>query len=127
MLMVDRVELIAFHQPEQVRELQRENAVGLEQSPEPTDEVVQVRDLGEYVVADKEIRGPPGRGEALRHAFTEEVNHRGDATVQGDLRHVAGGLHAEHWNPPGQKVLQQVAIVAADLDDPTRLTEREPG
>ena len=56
--MVDRVELVLVDQAQQVRELDRDDAVGREQDPEARDEVVQVGNLGEHVVGGDHVRAP---------------------------------------------------------------------
>ena len=56
MLVVDRVELIALHQAYQVGKLHRDHAGRLQRDLHTGDEVVQIRHVGQHVVADQEIR-----------------------------------------------------------------------
>ena len=53
MLVVDGVELVALDESLQVRELDRDDAVGLEESPDSLDEAVEVGDLGEHLAGVK--------------------------------------------------------------------------
>ncbi len=67
-LVVDRVELVARHQPRQVRELDRDHALGREHPLDAADEVVQVGDVRQHVVGDEQVRPPALGGEAGRLA-----------------------------------------------------------
>ncbi len=55
MLVVDGVELVVLDQPQQVGKLQSQNTVGLQQNLQPFDEIVQVRNLRQHVVAEDQI------------------------------------------------------------------------
>ena len=62
--MVDGVELLLVHQPQQVRELERRHAARLEQQRQPGDEVVERRHVGEHVVAHQQV-GADALGDEL--------------------------------------------------------------
>ena len=66
MLVVDRVVLEAVEQLQQVRELERRRTLVAEDDLHPRDEVVQIRHLGEHVVADDEARPAAFRQRAAR-------------------------------------------------------------
>ena len=51
-LMVDGVELVLFDEPQQVGEFHRDHARGSEQLPHPTDEVIDVGNVRQHVVAE---------------------------------------------------------------------------
>ena len=55
MLVVDGVELVLVDQPLEMRELERDHALGLQQTRDAGDEVVEVGNLRQHVVADDEI------------------------------------------------------------------------
>ena len=55
MLVVDRVELVALKEPDEVGELEGGDAVGRQQRSYPGHEIVEVRDLGEDIVADHQV------------------------------------------------------------------------
>jgi len=115
-LVVDRVPLVLVDQPHQVRELHRDHAAGLQQRPHAGDEVVQVGDVREHVVAEQQVgRRVPGHG--ARGLDAEELDQRCDPLLLGHLRDVRGRLDAEHRDLALVEELQQVAVVGGDLDD----------
>ena len=119
-LVVDRVELGPFEQPLNVRELEREQAVRRQQPGKALDEVVEVGDLGEDVVAGDQV-GPAARcDELVGELHAEEACERRDALGVGHRRDVLGGLDPEDPDLPVAEVLEQVAVVAGDLDDEAR-------
>ena len=56
MLMVDRVELVLFHQPQQVRELESENSSGLSKNLHSCNEVAKIGNLGKDIITHQQIR-----------------------------------------------------------------------
>ena len=116
MLVVDGVELVLRDQPLQVRELERDDALRLEQERHAGDEVVEVRHLRQHVVADDEV-GPLALGDELgRQPLAEELDPARYALLHRDLGDVGGRLDAEHRHAQRQEVLQQIAVVAGQLD-----------
>ena len=59
--MVDGVPLALVDQAHQVRELHRDRAAGVEQHLHAGNEVVEIRNVGEHVVAEQEIGAPARR------------------------------------------------------------------
>ena len=116
-LVVDRVELRLLDQAQQVRELHRDAPPGVEQELEAGDEVVEVRHVGEHVVADDQVGRRALVGEPRAELRAEERDQRRDAVRLGDRGHVRGRLDAEHRHAALDEPLQQVAVVAGDLDD----------
>ena len=115
-LVVDGVELVLVHQPQEMGELHREHAGGAEKDLQAGHEVVQVRHVGEDVVADQQI-GPLPRGDQLAGGGrAEELHQRRDARRLGRGGDVGGRLDAEHRHAPLLEPAQQVAVVAGDLD-----------
>src|SRR5947199_10556096 len=49
-LVIDRVELVALDQTQEVRDLDRGHTVGRQDDPKTADEVVEIRDMGHDVV-----------------------------------------------------------------------------
>ena len=100
---------------------------GFEQARHAGDEVVEVGHLGQHVVADDEIgRAGPRRRSALGERDAEELDPGRDALGERDLGHVGGRLDAEHGHAERQEVLQQIAVVAGQLDDQAVRPEPEP-
>ena len=118
--MVDRVELDALDEPDDVRELERRHALRVEQDRDPGHEVVEVRDLGQDVVADDEVGVPALAHQALGEVAAEELRQRRHAARLRGRGHVVRGLHAEDGHAAGHEVLEQVAVVARQLDDEAR-------
>ena len=66
-LVVDRVELVARDEPQQVRELERDHAAAARAGSSARDEVVEIGDVGQHVVADEQVgRACPRRRAARR-------------------------------------------------------------
>ena len=65
-LVVDGVELVLFDEAREVRELHRDDAVGLQQLLDPGHEVVEVGHLGQHVVADHEVGADAVADELVR-------------------------------------------------------------
>ena len=55
----------------------------------------------------------------------EELDPGRDALGERDLGHVRGGLDAEHGHAERQEMLQQIAVVARQLDHQAVRAERE--
>jgi hypothetical protein len=119
-----QIELVARDRPLEVRELQRGDAVRREQAPDAGDEVVEVADLREDVVADQEICSPAGGHQFRRESAAEECGPRWHALRRG--RHIGGRLDAEHRQAQRQDWLQQAAIIATGLDHQRTGAEIEP-
>ena len=59
-----------------------------------------------------------GGDEFLRGFHAKEFHQARNAFfLPSDLGDVRGGLHSEHRNPLGFEMLEQVAVIAGDLDD----------
>src|SRR5262245_39185159 len=100
-----------------MRELHGNDALRLEQDLHSLYEVIEVRNLGEYVVAEQEV----GLLTVGLHLFSgvlaEELDQGGNAFSNGGLSHIGCGFDAEDGDASGDKVLKQVAVVASQLDD----------
>ncbi len=83
----------------------------------PRDEVVEIRDLGEHVVAEHEVGPPPLASQPLGELDSEELDERRDAALLGGTRDVRRRVDPEHGNALRHEVLQQVAVVRGELDD----------
>ena len=125
-LVVDRVELVLRHQPLEVRKLQRDHAFRLQQERHAGDEVVEVGHLGQDVVADDQIGALPSATSASASATPKNSTLRRNALVDRDLGDVGGRFDAEHRHAERQEMLQQIAVVARELDDQAVRSEAEP-
>ena len=123
--MVDRVELVELDQPQQVRELHRDHAALGEQDLHAADEVVEVGDVGEDVVAQQQV-GLEVAGDLPRGVDAEELHERAARPrSSAAARDVGGRLDAEHRDAALHEVLQEVAVVGGELHDLAGAVEPE--
>lgn len=124
-LVVDGVVLPALDQPQQVRELQRDQPGRLHQRGQPGGEPDQVRHVGVDVVAGDQV-GPAVPGGQLGAGLGPQEVHLGtDPPGPRHLRDVRRRLHPEHRDAPGDEVLEQVTVVAGHLGDQAVRAESE--
>ena len=116
-MLVDGVELRLLDQPEEMRELHRDHAARREQDPHAFDEVVQRGHVREHVVAYDQVGLPPLAREPGRRLASEELDERRDPSLLGHLGHVGRRLDPEHRDTGLHEPLEEVAVVARDLDD----------
>ena len=125
-LVVDGVELVVLHQLEQVRELHGDDAVGGEQHRHSRDEVVEIGHVGQHVVAEEEVGADALATRLAGQLGAEELDACRDAAFNRRRRDVRGRLDPEHGDAALDEVLEQVAVVARDLDDLAVGAEAEP-
>ena len=125
-LVVDGVELVVPHQLEEVRELHGDDAVGGEQRGHAADEVVEVGHVREHVVAQQQVGSRALVAEPRRQLGAEELDQRRDPAFLRRRRDVGRRLDAEDGQLALDEVLEEVAVVAGDLDDLVRRSEVEP-
>ena len=73
--------------------------------------------MRQHVVGDEQVGAASVRGELARELAAEEPHDRRDAELARRLGDVRGRLDAERRDAALDEVLQQVAVVARDLDD----------
>ena len=73
--------------------------------------------MGEHVVADDEVRTNTTAREVRGALLAEEADLRRDPCLDRGLGDVRSGFDTEHRDAARDKVLEQVAVVARDLDD----------
>jgi hypothetical protein len=125
-LVVDRVEEVRLDELHQVRELDRRRSLLREEGLHARDEVVQVRRLGEHVVGDDQVRRLRFLHELARRLLPEEGDAGRHSALEGCSGDVPGGLDPERRDLPLDEVLEQVAVVARQLDDEALLVQPEP-
>ena len=116
-LVVDRVVLAALDQPQQVRELERDQPVRLDQQRrQPGGEADEVGDVGVHVVAGHQVGAAVLGGERRRRSpAPRKCTSVRMPFATRDLGDVGRRLDAEHRDARGDEVLQQVAVVARHL------------
>src|SRR5258706_15761514 len=98
MFVVNRIELIAFHQSLQMREFERNQTIGLEELHHPRYEVIEIWNLGEDIIADDEIGVLSFCDEAFSQSGAEEIRARGNALINRNLRDIRSWLYPKHRN-----------------------------
>src|ERR1700730_2618284 len=117
MLMVNRIDLALGAQTHQVREFKSDDALIVQQYLQSLDEIVQVRNVGQDVVANDEIGAHALSAQCPRGSLTEEVDTRRNSSGAGYHGDVSRRLYAQDRNPAVNKVLQQIPVITCDFDD----------
>ncbi len=117
MLVIDRVELVLLDEAQQMRELEGGDAARAQQDRHARQEVVEVGHLRQHVVADDEIGEHAAVDELARRVLVEEACQGRHAARFRRLGHVLGRVDAEHGVALLDEELQQVAVIAGELDD----------
>ena len=97
MFVVDRVELVLPHQLQQMGKLHCDHATGFEQDLHPGDEVINIRDMRQDIVADEEIGLTESLPDRPRARNPEEFYSGPYASLLSDLRHIRRRFNAQHW------------------------------
>ena len=118
--MVDRVELILFDKLQEVWELQGDDPLRLDQNRQAAYEVVESRDVRQDVVAYHQVGGHALPDEVAGERLAEKRHLRWNAACAGGGGHVGRGLDAETTDPVFDEVLQQVPVVARNLNNLAR-------
>src|SRR5690349_6526454 len=99
-----------------MRELKGEHTFRLQQDREPGNEIVELRHVREHVVADDQV----GADAALRQLYgrfaAEEADLRRNARGHRRAGDVGGRLDAQYRDAQRLEVLEQITVVAGDLD-----------
>ena len=115
--MVDGVELAVIDEVLHVGNLDHGHAPRLEQLRDALHHPVEVGHVGEDVVGVDHVGALAERGQVAGDLGAEELTESGDAPlVAGHPGDVRGRLDAEHRDALVMVVLEQVAVVARDLD-----------
>ena len=123
MLVIDRIELHAFHQAQKVREFDREHALRLQQYLEATNEVVQLGNVREDVVRNDQVCGKPLPDQFPGQSAAEKPVDRRDTGFLRHLRDIHCGLDAKSRNFSRYEFFQKVTVVAGNFDDLAALIE----
>lgn len=114
-LVVHGVELRVAHKLQQVRELQRYYAFGLEQRRQPSGEIVNVRHVGVDIVAGNQVRVAALRRKPARQRLAKELAKHRDAQRLGRISGAGGRLDAQAGHARIYKVAQQIAVIGGHL------------
>ena len=108
-----------------MRHLDGDDALRRQQMRHGGDEVIELGHLRQHIVGNDQI-GVPVVGHHLPRCFgTEEGDERRNACLSRRLRHIGGGLDAKHRHAEGNEMLQQIAVIASELDHEAFRSEPE--
>ncbi len=116
-LVIDRVELAVIDQILDVRRFDYRDSVILQQRRDSFHEAVGVGHVREHVVAVNDVGSLALRDQLRGELVTEERQQRIDALGPRGFNGARGGIDAEHRDPAGLVILEQIPIVARKLDD----------
>src|SRR5919198_2003709 len=116
-LVVDGVELVLAHELKKVRELDRDDAAWLEDDAQPLDKIIEIWNLSENVRAADEVGLSPCRAQLESRFLAEELDECRYPLRHSHPRNVGRGLDAQYRDPHRDEVLEQIAVIARDLDD----------
>ena len=119
-LVVDPVDPVACERPEQVREFRGADAVRLQDDANALDERVEVRSLGEEIVAQNEIALDAGFSQLACRLYAKQLHQCRNSTRFGRPSNVRCGFDSESGNAPLYEGLQQIPVISAELDDTVR-------
>ena len=126
MLVIDRVELVFLDQFFEVGEFQGHDAFRLQKAGDSGDEIIEIGNLGQDVVARNEIGAAPFGDELFGEADAEEVDNGLDTFRAGRLGDIGRRLDADGRDTEGHKMLKQIAVIARKLDNQAVLGQGEP-
>jgi len=116
-LVIDGVVLVAFDQPEQVRNLNADAAGVRNQRTQTLAEVDDVRNMCNDIVCDDEVGSAVSRRHITTCLLAEEHDLGVDAPGLGHCGNVGRWVDPERSDAMRNAVLEQVAVVARHLND----------
>src|SRR5436309_15682828 len=102
-----------------MRKFECDHTICSQESRHSCCEVVQIRHLRQYIVADDQVSLPTLRHKPFRETQAEELDEGGNILLARSLCHIGRGLDADYRNPQRKEMLQQIAVVARDLKNTT--------
>src|SRR5262249_58417238 len=88
-------------------------------------ESMEARDRSQDVVPQQQVGLAPPSGHLACGFDNEELDERGYPLLDGDAGHVRRRLDPERGNPPGHEMLEEITVVAGDLDHLVPRTDTE--
>src|SRR5262245_47895177 len=117
-LVIDGVELELSNEVAHIGSFDHRHAIRLEQLFDAADECVGIGNVGEDIVRVDDVGELPLCCESSSEILVEELDQRWNSfCLDGELCDVGGWFDAENRDPPRLIELQQVSVVAGNLDD----------
>ncbi len=126
MLVIDGVELVLLDQVGEMRKLQRNDAFGLQQQLQATNKVIEIRHLRQNIVTDQEVGLASCTDQFGGKRRAEEIHARRHALGDCRFGHIGRRFDAKDRNALRQKMLQQIAVIAGDLDHEAVFIQPQP-
>src|SRR5262249_29388918 len=117
MLVVNGIEFVLRNQLHQMGELHRDSSFGLEEDFHAADEIVQIGNMGEDVISHDQIRLDSPRYQLAGRFLAKKFHYGWDSFLNRDFGDIRRRLYAQDFDPLADKIAQQIAIIARDLDD----------
>jgi len=98
--------------------LHGDDSGGCKQDFHAGDKIVDVRDVRQNVVAQQQVGANLSFDHVGCGGFSEKLRAGGNSMLlDGNFGDVFGRLDAQHVDAPFLEILQEIAVVAGDLDD----------
>ena len=124
-LVVDRVELVALDEAQQVGNLDRRHPWGASTSAIPPTKSLRSGTWAMTLLAASRSAARPSAASRSSQIPSEELDDGLDALLLGHLRDIGGRLDTQRGDPALDEVLQQIAVVAGELNDEAVVIEAE--
>src|SRR5688500_11780655 len=124
--MVNRVELALLHELKQMRKFHRHYASRLEEQLETLHKIIQIWNMCQNIVPDDEISRPAVLQQVKRGLLTKKKHLGIDTLSLCYFCDIGGRLDTQHRNSTCHKILQEVPVIARDLDHLGILIETIP-
>src|SRR5262245_29284889 len=96
MLVIDGIKLILGNEPLEMRKLERDHSLRREQMRHTRGEIVEIRNLGQDIVADDEIGASPLGYQTFRKSEPEKLHQGRNILFPCNLRDIGRRLDAGH-------------------------------
>src|SRR6266478_5326243 len=126
MFVINRVELVFFHQPLQVRKLHGDHTRRLQQDFHPRHEVVQVRHLRENIIPEQQIRLFSRDRQLPGRISPKKLDQRRHTLLRRYSRNICRRFNPQHRHTLLGKVLQQISVVAGQFHHKTLFADSKP-
>src|SRR6266436_4412187 len=117
MFVIDRIELTPFHQPQEMRDFNRDNSARLQQQFQSANEIIEVGNMCQNIVRNDKIRLLSAGAKLLCNPGAKKLRQGGYSLFLCDLGDVSRWLQPEHRNSLNLEILQQIPVVARYLNN----------
>ena len=117
--MINRIELIFANQIQQVRKFKGRNTGLLQEYRDPRDEVVDIRNMREHIVGNDKVGLLPLPGQFGREFLAKKCFDDVKSFLPRSRCRAFCRLNAVTWNAAFTHILQQIAVVRANLCNET--------